>query len=101
MNDDSLARKLTIRSATSTQLPFLLLYHTGPSNFVKKLMKEALKHGFKLFEHSLRKIATNGASIFFFINSFDSHYLTESIMVSSEEEIFQHIGVPYVPPESR
>ncbi len=77
-------RRIDIRMMNYENFYAGLLYFTGNASFNIKLRKKAMELGLKLNEYSFEKNSTG-----------------EKIIVHSEEEIFEKLGVPYVTPTER
>lgn len=85
------SKKLPVRRIDIRYIPYesyypALLYFTGSGSFNQKMRQDAKKIGYKLNEYGLYKIV-------------GEKY--KRITVSSEEEIFEILGMKYVEPENR
>lgn len=77
-------RRLDIRYINYESYYAALLYFTGSKEFNVKIRQIALDNGYSLNEYGLTKKDTN-----------------EKIILTSEEELFEILGIDYVPPTSR
>ena len=81
-------RRIDIRIIPEDQYFCGLLYFTGSDTFNQSMRAKCLEEGFTLNEYSLKKLGATGMP-------------GESIPVSSEEEIFEIIGMDFVEPVNR
>ena len=65
-----------------------ILYYTGSEVFNRRMRRHAKRRGFLLNEYDLRVVSKEGQ-------------LSSPLPITSEEDIFDYIGFPYVPPEDR
>ena len=79
-----IARRLDIRFIEYESYYAALLYFTGSKEFNVKVRKVAIEQGYSLSEYGLFKKDTE-----------------EIIILSSEEELFEILGLDYVPPNLR
>ena len=77
-------RRLDIRYINYESYYAALLYFTGSKEFNVKIRQIALDNGYSLNEYGLTKKDTD-----------------EKIILNSEEELFEILGIDYVPPTSR
>ncbi|XP_027951223.1 DNA-directed DNA/RNA polymerase mu isoform X1 [Eumetopias jubatus] len=87
-----------------SQLPFALLGWTGSKHFQRELRRFSRKErGLRLNSHGLfdpeREASTVGGSA----QAFTPPLLLQKMLfhVASEEDIFRHLGLEYLPPEQR
>lgn len=73
-----------IRLFESYEFPFAVLHHTGSTHFNITMRQEAIRKGFSLSEYEFKTIDSNRV-----------------LKVNSEENIFRHMNIPYVPPQNR
>lgn len=83
-----LHRRVDIRLIPRDQYPCGLLYFTGSDTFNQTMRQKCLKEDFTLNEYCIRRLGITGVP-------------GESIPVSSEEDVFEVIGIPFVPPSKR
>jgi len=87
----SKARRIDIRYISMENFYPALLYFTGSGNFNIDMRKRAKSMGYKLSEYHLYKLdETNKKSV-----------NETPILVSSEEEIFEILGMNFLKPEQR
>ena len=67
------------------QYPYAVLYFTGPAMFNKWLREKAYKKGLSIMDYTMVPIGKD----------------EEDIRVESEEQIFEKLGIEWVPPEKR
>jgi DNA polymerase beta len=79
-------RRIDIRYVPYESYPTALLYFTGSGEFNRKMRMTAQELGYKLSEYGLYKLQ-NGKEI--------------KIKTDSEEEVFEKLGLEYIPPERR
>ena len=77
-------RHIDIRSVTNKQYPFALLYFTGSRGNNIRMRTEAAKKGYKLNEYALIRKRDN-----------------KKISLSTEQEIYEYLGMPYLLPRDR
>ena len=85
---NGIARRIDIRYIQKEHVPTSILYFTGSGEFNKNMRTYAIKKNFKLNEYGLYKIKTNGE-------------VGLKMKTNSEEDIFKHLGLPYIEPENR
>jgi len=103
------SRRIDIRLIPRESYPASILYFTGSKDFNTRVRRKALKEGMTLEEYGLYKlkkvpletIDENGED-----NNDDKktkykNVKGDMIPVSSEEDILEKIGIPYLPPEKR
>ncbi|EDO36295.1 predicted protein [Nematostella vectensis] len=83
-----LHRRIDIRLIPHDQYYCGILYFTGSDVFNKQMRHEALEKGFTLNEYSIRPLGSTGVP-------------GEPLPVSSEQDVFDIIGMEYKPPEQR
>lgn len=81
-------RRIDIRIIPKDQYFCGLLYFTGSDTFNQSMRAKCLEEGFTLNEYTLKKMGSTGVP-------------GESIPISSEEEIFEYIGMEFVEPVNR
>lgn len=81
-------RRIDLRLIPSDQYFFGILFFTGSDMFNMHMRAVALEEGFTLSEYSIRPLGSTGVA-------------GEPIPVESEKEIFDLIGMQYLPPEKR
>ena len=81
-------RRLDIRLIPHDHFYCALLYFTGSDSFNKSMRQEALKQGYTINEYSIRKVGSTGTP-------------GEPLPVSSEQDVFDYIGMKYRDPEDR
>lgn len=81
-------RRIDIRLIPNDQYYCALLYFTGSDVFNKNMRQHALDQGFTLNEYSLRPVGSTGVP-------------GEPLPVSSEQDIFEYIGMDYKKPSER
>ena len=77
-------RRIDILYTTPEKYPFAVLYFTGSKDFNIKMRNIAMKKGYKLSEHGIKKIGNN------------KYY-----KISSEKDIFKFLDIKYILPENR
>lgn len=82
---DRRVRHVDLRLIPAHLLPFYLLHFGSGADFSRKIKAEAKRQGYKLSEYGLLNLSTGK-----YVEGLDT-----------EEAIFAHLGLPYVPPESR
>lgn len=87
-SEEPLHRRIDIRLIPNDQYFCGILYFTGSDEFNRRMRHEALEKGFTLNEYSIRPLGSTGVP-------------GEPIPVSSEEEIFEIIGMDYKEPSER
>lgn len=101
LNKDSKARRLDIRFVPKENYYPALLYFTGSGNFNVEMRKRAQTMGYKLNEYHLLKII-GMENIAPGKKPIKSSQLTEKkIIVNSEKEIFDILGMDYLEPHQR
>lgn len=85
---EKLHRRIDIRLIPYDQYYCGILYFTGSDEFNKRMRHDALEKGFTINEYSIRPLGSTGVP-------------GEPIPVSSEEEIFEIIGMKYKQPHER
>lgn len=78
-----LHRRIDFELVQSWEYPFALIYFTGPASFIVEMRDYCRSRGYRLNEKSL----------------FDPE--GQAILVDSEEELFQILGLQYLTPEER
>lgn len=87
-SEKSLHRRIDIRLIPNDQYFCGILYFTGSDEFNRRMRHEALEKGFTLNEYSIRPLGSTGVP-------------GEPIPVSSEQDIFEIIGMDYKEPTER
>lgn len=88
----SKARRIDIRYISMENFYPALLYFTGSGNFNIEMRKRAKSMGYKLSEYHLYKLEETK----------NSKTVTETpVLVSSEKEVFEILGMNYLKPEQR
>lgn len=82
-------RRIDIMLTSEKEYPFALLYFTGNGPFNVAMRNIALSKGYSLSEHGLRY--NEGENEGKFIEN----------TITSEEDIFAFLNIPYIPPENR
>ena len=83
-------RRIDIMYTSKQEFPFALFYFTGSGEFNQELRAQLSKQDLRLNEHELRKLSPDGTWL-----TVDTHD------VQSEEDIFQLLQIPYIPPSNR
>ena len=78
-------RRIDIRFVDKERLAFASLYFTGSGDFNMKMRSYALKQGYTINEYSIKNKKTN----------------EEVTGINTERQIFDKLGLKYVPPEKR
>ena len=81
--------KATLFAVKPDKFATKLLSATGSETHLRKLAQVAVKRKLKLTEHGIQKTASSKSKP------------TRTIRVQTESEIYQHLGMQYVPPELR
>eukprot|EP00058_Branchiostoma_floridae_P028240 XP_002613731.1 hypothetical protein BRAFLDRAFT_123875 [Branchiostoma floridae] len=81
-------RRIDIRLLPNDQYYCGVLYFTGSDVFNKKMRAHALEQGFTLNEYTIRPLGSTGVP-------------GEALPVSSEEDVFDIIGMKYLKPSQR
>ncbi|CAL4078973.1 unnamed protein product [Meganyctiphanes norvegica] len=87
-NEDGHFRRLDLRLIPVDQFYCGLLYFTGSDIFNKNMRTKALEEGFTLNEYCIRPMGATGVP-------------GESLPVSSEEDVFDYVGMKYRKPSER
>lgn len=82
------ARRLDILVADPAHYYFALLYFTGSYNFNIYMRRIALQQGLSLSEYGFKDNKTKA-------------FIDTSEIINSEEDIFDYLDIPYVPPNKR
>ena len=82
---DTIAFRIDIEFIKPAEWPFALFYFTGPGSFNEKVRTIAKKKGLRLSEHGLLVVATN----------------TYVSGLKTESDIFEYLGMEYLPPWER
>ncbi|XP_070545125.1 DNA polymerase beta-like [Ptychodera flava] len=85
---EPLFRRIDIRILPHDQYYLGTLYFTGSDLFNKDMRGKALEAGFTLNEYSIRPVGSTGIP-------------GEPLPVSSEQDIFEYVGMDYVEPSQR
>ncbi|XP_077999246.1 DNA polymerase beta-like [Glandiceps talaboti] len=85
---EHLFRRIDIRILPHDQYFCGILYFTGSDIFNKDMRSKALEEGFTLNEYSIRPVGSTGVP-------------GEPLPVSSEEDIFDYIGMDFLEPSGR
>jgi DNA polymerase beta len=88
LSPDLPARRIDILVADKSYYYFALLYFTGSYNFNIYMRRKAIKKGLSLSEYGFKDINTK-----IMVDTSES--------IKSEEDIFQYIEIPYIPPNKR
>jgi DNA polymerase/3'-5' exonuclease PolX len=83
-----IAHRIDIRYIQKEYLASSMLYFTGSGDFNKNMRTYAIKHKFKLNEYGLYKLKADGETGL-------------KLKTDTEEAIFKHLKLPYIPPENR
>ena len=75
---------LSLVAVLPQQFAYALLLHTGSTAHLTALRRIAQRHGLQLTEYSLARLDAG-----------------LPLAVTEESEIYQHLGLPYIPPELR
>ena len=81
-------RRIDMRCINHSSLPAAQLYFTGSGDFNKNMRTFALKKGFTLNEYGIFKLT-------------DNKLKGDQVMVSSENDIFNLLGIDFVEPKNR
>ncbi|KAJ7383071.1 hypothetical protein OS493_030958 [Desmophyllum pertusum] len=87
-SEENVHRRIDIRLIPNDQYFCGILYFTGSDEFNRRMRQDALEKGFTINEYSIRPLGSTGVP-------------GEPIPVSSEEEIFEMIGMDYKEPSDR
>lgn len=87
-SEKPLHRRIDIRLIPNDQYFCGILYFTGSDEFNRRMRHEALEKGFTLNEYSIRPLGSTGVP-------------GEPIPVSSEQDVFEIIGMDYKEPTER
>lgn len=87
--DGGAARRIDIMIIPLWSFPTAVLHATGSGDFNQDIRIHAMKKGYTLSQHGLFKLRADGKPE------------EDPIPVSSEEEVFEILGLYYVPPEER
>ncbi|KAL3876062.1 hypothetical protein ACJMK2_033946 [Sinanodonta woodiana] len=85
---ENLHRRIDIRLIHYDQYYCALLYFTGSDVFNKNMRARALEEGFTINEYTIRPLGSTGIP-------------GEPLPVTSEEDIFDYIGMPFKKPSER
>jgi DNA polymerase beta len=89
---DNPVRRIDIRYIPYISYPAALLYFTGSAEFNKKMRRWAIQLGYTLNEYGLYEVE----------KSKDKKLIkTKLVKTKSEKDIFDKLGMEYLPPESR
>ena len=83
-----IAHRIDIRYIQKEYLASSMLYFTGSGDFNKNMRSYAIKNNFKLNEYGLYKLKKNGETGL-------------KLKTNTEEDIFKHLKLPFIPPEKR
>lgn len=83
------ARRIDIMIIPLWSFPTAVLHATGSGDFNQDIRIHAMKKGYTLSQHGLFKLGSNGKPE------------EDPIPISSEEEVFEILGINYIPPEER
>jgi DNA polymerase beta len=81
-------RRIDIRFIPKDRYPAALTYFTGPDSLNRDMRVKAQEMNMKLSEYGLVKVDDQGNEL-------------ESLPVSSEEDVFAHLNMPYQKPQDR
>ncbi|ELU13471.1 hypothetical protein CAPTEDRAFT_183536 [Capitella teleta] len=87
-NSEHLFRRIDIRLIPHDQYFCALLYFTGSDMFNKNMRTVALEQGFTLNEYCIRPVGSTGIP-------------GEALPVSSEEDVFDYVGMKFKKPSER
>lgn len=82
------ARRIDILIADPSYYYFALLYFTGSYSFNIFMRKVALEKGYSLSEYGIK-------------NNNTKKFIDTSDIIKSEKDIFEYLGIAYVPPNKR
>lgn len=88
LSPDLPARRIDILVTDSNHYNFALLYFTGSYNFNIYMRRIALQKGLSLSEYGFKDNNTK-------------QFIDTSEKINSEENIFEYLDIPYVPPNKR
>jgi len=86
LDEDSKARRLDLLMTPQEEFAYAILYFTGSQNFNVAFRRHALSKGYTINEHTMKPIKEGVAEV---------------PAMSSEEDIFEFLGLEYVEPENR
>jgi DNA polymerase/3'-5' exonuclease PolX len=86
-------RRIDIRFVARDDYAPALLYFTGSKTFNQKMRAEALKKGYTINEYGIYKLEQKNGNFI--------HKKGKKIVVKSEKDIFDLIGMEYLKPEDR
>jgi DNA polymerase beta len=95
VKDESLshvARRLDVLLTNPKEYPFAVLYFTGSDKFNISCRQKALKLGYTLNEHGMKKIKEKDG---------EGHDVPNVPSMSSEEDILQFLKISYITPDKR
>lgn len=81
-------RRIDLRLLPSDQFYCALLYFTGSDQFNKHMREQAISCGLTLNEYCIRPVGSTGV-------------LGEPLPVTSEQDVFDYIGMDYKHPHER
>ena len=84
--------QVDLRVLSSARMGTALSYFTGSQAHNVRLRERALRQGYSLNEHALRPVGVDGLPL----DDENSH-----VLCASEEELYEKLGLPFIPPELR
>lgn len=84
--------QVDLRVLSPARMGTALSYFTGSQAHNVRLRERALRLGFSLNEHALRPVDADGSA---------QDDETTHVLCASEEELYERLGLPYIPPELR
>jgi NAD-dependent DNA ligase len=91
LGSDNIARRVDFLYTTQEEYPFSVLYFTGSKAFNTVMRGHALKMGYTLNEHRVRRV--NGSP--------NSSHLPEGTKIENEKDIFDFLQLEYKEPNQR
>jgi len=83
------ARRMDLLLTSSKEYPYALLYFTGSDKFNINCRKQALKLGYSLNEHTLKKMHNDQVAV------------ADVPPMSSEQDILSFLKIKYITPDKR
>jgi DNA polymerase/3'-5' exonuclease PolX len=103
-DESSPLRRVAIEYVPIEKYWSTVIYHTGNKYFWTWITTQAKENGYLLTKDGFYLMKNDGKKFNYLIKNYSNHYLKAvgpAITVLSEEEIFEHIGLPYTKPERR
>lgn len=91
-------RRIDIQTIQLEQWPLAILYFTGSSHFNRSMRLWARKNGFSLSEKTLQKRFFMSRR---YSGSKEDDILGECIPIKTEKDVFEALGLSYIPPNQR